>query len=248
MNETEYLHLAALEDRLWHFEALHAHVRRALQRVSVAPGGEILDAGCGTGGLLKRLARWFPETRLRGIDIAPLAVKLSRGRTSAVIDEGSVTELPYEDARFSAITSIDVLYHLERPQEALNEYARCLQPGGALIVNVPAYRWLWSYHDTAVNSNHRFNRRELIDLFRAAGLEPVYATYWNTLLFPAVVVRRKLLPAPKDGSGDVREYPAWVVMPIRGLLAVERAWLGAGARLPFGVSVFAVARKPGGRC
>ena len=240
MNDIEYRQLAELEDRLWHFEALHDHVRRALAKKNLPPGAAILDAGCGTGGLLRRLARWFPSAQLRGIDIAPLAVRLARERTGSPIDEGSVTALPFENASFDVITSIDVLYHLEHPAEALREYARCLRPGGLVIINVPAYRWLWSYHDTAVNSFHRFTRPELKTLFRDAGLQPIYATYWNTFLFPAIVVRRKLLPAPRDGNSDVHEYPAWISGPLRGLLGLERLWLKTGARLPFGCSVFAV--------
>jgi len=243
MKDTEYRQLAELEDRLWHFEALHDHVRRALVGHGLPGAATLLDAGCGTGGLLRRLANWFPKTQLRGIDLMPLAVQLARERTHCPIEEGSVTALPHADASFDAITSIDVLYHLERPAEALSEFARCLRPGGLVVINVPAYRWLWSYHDTAVHSHHRFTRPEMKSLLRDAGLQPVYATYWNTFLFPAIVVRRKLLPPPSDGTSDVREYPAWITAPLRVLLATERTWLKTGATLPFGTSVFIVARK-----
>ena len=240
MNDLEYHQLAELEDRLWHFEALHDHVRRTLEKQNLPAGAKILDAGCGTGGLLRRLAQWFPSFQLRGIDIAPLAVRLASERTLLPIVEGSVTALPFADDSFDAITSIDVLYHLEHPSEALREFARCLRPGGLVVINVPAYRWLWSYHDTAVNSHHRFTRSEIEILFRDAGLKPLYTTYWNTLLFPAIVIRRKLLPAPRDGNSDVREYSPWVSGILRSLLGLERLWLKTGARLPFGCSVFAV--------
>jgi ubiquinone/menaquinone biosynthesis C-methylase UbiE len=244
LNDTEYRLLAELEDRLWHFEALHDHVRRALTKQQLPPNAKLLDAGCGTGGLLRRLAKWFPSAQLRGLDVAPLAVQLARERTTCPIEEGSVTALSFPGASFDAITSIDVLYHLEKPADALREFARCLKPGGLVVINVPAYRWLWSYHDDAVNSHHRFTRSEIKTLLRDAGLQPVYATYWNTLLFPAIVLRRKLLPAPRDGSSDVREYSPFVSAILRTLLATERLWLKTGLTLPFGTSVFAVARRP----
>lgn len=244
MNENEYRQLAELEDRLWHFEALHDHVRRALTKFSLPPSGHLLDAGCGTGGLLRRLSTWFPSVQLRGIDVAPLAVQLARERTTCPIEEGSVTALPFPNASFDAIASIDVLYHLEKPAEALREFTRCLKPGGLVVINVPAYRWLWSYHDTAVNSHHRFTRSEIKTLLRNAGLQPVYATYWNTLLFPAIVLRRKLLPPPKDGTSDVREYSSFISTILRTLLAAESLWLKTDLALPFGTSVFAIARRP----
>src|SRR4051812_4229747 len=57
MNADEYLKLADAEDRMWYFRSLHRHVRRELERLEKrSPGGEarsqILDAGCGTGGLI----------------------------------------------------------------------------------------------------------------------------------------------------------------------------------------------------
>lgn len=242
MNDTEYHQLAELEDRLWHFEALHDHVRRALTKYQLSPNATLLDAGCGTGGLLRKLGKWFPTVQAHGMDFSPLAVEFARKRTPNPIYEGSVTALPFPTASYDAIVSLDVLCQVERASEALAEFSRCLRPNGLAIVNVPAYEWLWSYHDDAVQSHHRFTRSELKDLFRKAGLQPVYATYWNTFLFPAIAVRRKLLPPPRDGGSDVHDYSPWVSTLLRGLLAAERTWLKTGSTLPFGTSVFVVAK------
>jgi len=242
MNDTEYHQLAELEDRLWHFEALHDHVRRALTKHKFPPNAALLDAGCGTGGLLRKLGRWFPTAQAHGMDFSPLAVEFARQRTPNSIHEGSVTALPFPAASYDAIISLDVLCQIERAADALAEFSRCLRPGGLAIINVPAYEWLWSYHDDAVQSHHRFTRSELKKLFSDAGLQPVYATYWNTFLFPAIVVRRKFLPPPRDGSSDVREYSPLISAILRTLLATERLWLRTGLTLPFGTSVFVVAR------
>lgn len=243
MNDAEYHQLAELEDRLWHFEALHDHVRRAFSKYKLPATAKILDAGCGTGGLLRRMSNWWSETKREGLDFSPLAVEFARKRVGCSITEGSITALPFADASFDAIVSLDVLCQVEQPKTALREFARCLRPGGLVAINVPAYRWLWSYHDDAVQSCHRFSRAEVVNLLREAGLQPVYTTYWNTLLFPAIVIRRKLLPAPSDGTSDVHDYAPWVSAILRGLLTIERAWLKTGLTLPFGTSVFAVAKR-----
>jgi SAM-dependent methyltransferase len=242
MTPDEHRRMAACEDTLWHYAALHGHVRRALVRAGGRADGAWLDAGCGTGGLLRRLLRWFPEAKLRGVEFSAFAVTLARERTGCPIDEGSVLALPYPDASFDAITCIDVVYQLEEPGAAYREAARCLRPGGVLVVNEPAHRWLYSYHDVSVGGRRRFTRRELGELLRVAGLEPVYATHWNFLPLPLVWVRRKLLPAPQ--GSDVGEYPWWIAGPMRAMMALERWWLACGGRFPCGVSVTFAARKP----
>jgi hypothetical protein len=109
-------------------------------------------------------------------------------------------------------------------------------------VNVPAYPWLWSYHDEAVAGRRRYLRPGLGGLLRAAGFLKVWVTYANATTLPLVVARRKLLPAPKGGS-DVELQPAPVEAGLGLLGQVENQWIADGGTLPFGSSVFAVAVK-----
>ena len=242
MEDSEYRKLAEVEDRMWYFRGLHRLAERALGR-GLGPAARILDAGCGTGGLIRRLAPAHPGWTWTGIDLSAVACEAARERTGADIRLGSVTELPFGDGSFDAVVSCDVLYHVEDDGAALREAARVLRPGGLIVVNVPAYRWLWSYHDRAVHSVRRYGRAELAGKLGRAGFAEVRAGPWNTLLFPLVVLRRKLLPAPAGGS-DVRTYPALAEVVARAALALERCWMATGLRLPFGSSIFATARKP----
>lgn len=243
MNPAEYARLAELEDRLWHFAAAHAHIRRELARRGFGAGRSLLDAGCGTGGLLRRLRGWFPGATLRGIDLAPEAVARARARCDCPIDAGSLLGLPYAGGSFDFVTCVDVVCQFERPADAYREVARCLKPGGTLIVNEPAHRWLRSYHDARVGGRHRFNRRQLAACLGEAGLRPVYGTHWNCLLLPVIAARRKLLPPPAGGASDVHDYPAWIGRPLQGVMALERAWLRRGGRWPCGTSILTVAVK-----
>lgn len=225
---------------MWYFRAVHGHVARALGEPQ--PGRRVLDAGCGTGGLMRRLGGW----EWTGVDVEPAACALARERTGAEIVEASLAALPWAEATFDAVTSVDVLYHIEDDVGALREMVRVLRPGGRVVINVPAYPWLWSYHDEAVHSVRRYGRREVADKLRAAGLAEVRTTHWNMIPLPLVVVRRKLWPAPRGGS-DVAVQPPAVEAIFRGLMDLEAAWLRRGRTLPAGSSIFAVARKPAGR-
>lgn len=242
MEEAEYRKLAVVEDRMWYFRALHRLIEQELARELPSGDLRLLDAGCGTGGLIRRLGSRHSRWHWTGIDLSPVACAYARERTSVEIHEGSVEALPFESGAFDAVVMADVLYHVEGEGAALRESLRVLKPGGLMIVNVPAYPWLWSYHDLAVHSIRRYTRKEILGKFRDSGFGRARATYWNTLPFPLVVVRRKLLPPPRGGS-DVRLYPAPVEAAFNALMGLERIGLSLFSRLPFGSSVLAVARK-----
>lgn len=244
MQPEEYRKMAEVEDRMWYFRALHRHVARCLMAGRLPVDSTVLDAGCGTGGLLRYLQTSQSGWRLCGVDLSPLACQSARERTTASITESSVTQLPFANESFAAITSCDVLCQVKQPEKALREFFRCLRPGGVAVLTMPAYQWLFSYHDRQVANLRRYSVRGVKELLRAAGLEPACSTYWNTLPFPLAVLRRKIFPAAKPAS-DVRLYPAPLEAMFNAMMAIEHGWLQAGGRLPFGSTVLVVGRKPG---
>jgi SAM-dependent methyltransferase len=242
MEAEEYRRLAAVEDVMWYFRALHAHIERELA-ANVPPGPQrILDAGCGTGGLIRRLGPRRPEWQWTGVDVSPLACQLARERSATDVREASVTGLPFRDGEFAAVVSADVLYHLDDDETALREMARVVRPGGVVVINVPAHRWLWSYHDVAVAGRRRYGRKELAGKLARAGLTPRRLTHWNSVLLPLIAIRRKLLPA-SHGRSDVRLAAPWLESVFSGVAATEATWVRTGANLPAGSSILAVATR-----
>jgi SAM-dependent methyltransferase len=230
---------------MWWFGAVHANLimlcRRWLPRL--AESHPLLDAGCGTGGFLARLALEMPEIATFGVDADETACHWATEKSARPVCNGSVSALPFRDASFAAIVSVDVLCHGNADEtEALGQFHRCLVAGGVLILNLPAYRWLMSRHDKAVYNTRRYTRGEVIRKLREAGFRPLFASYWNVILFPLMVATRKLLPA---GTGsDVKPQPGIVDTIGRAATAIERGLMRAGIRFPFGGSVIAVAAKP----
>ena len=258
MQTDEYLKLAEVEDQMWYFRSLHAHVGRELSRWTPASGrGQandsagapvppaILDAGCGTGGLILRLRAAHPQWRFSGIDFMPIACELARKRCGPEVDirVASITELPFPDESFDVVVSADVVCQVGNPEVAAAEFFRVLKPGGLVVINVPAYMWMWSYHDDSCQTKHRYTRPEIDALLRGAGFQERRTTHWNALPFPAVWAKRKLFRTSRDTS-DVKEYPKIVDAAFGGLMAVEHAWMRTGGRWAWGTSVFGVARKP----
>jgi ubiquinone/menaquinone biosynthesis C-methylase UbiE len=243
MEPVEYERMNAVEDHMWWYQAAHANMLEALHRFPAPAGSVLLDAGCGTGGLLRRVATAGTGRLHVGIDILERAATLARDKSGALVAVASAGQLPFRDACLGTIFSVDVICHRAvDPRQAVAEAWRCLLPGGSLIVNVPAYRWMASFHDRQVHNARRFERAGLRALLLGAGFSRVRATYWNTLLFPLMVLRRKVLSARPEQS-DVSEFPVVANRIFGAVMAVERVGLRLGLRYPFGGSVLAVATK-----
>lgn len=75
----------------------------------------VLDVGCGTGQLLRRMARQFPDAQLVGVDPAPGMVKQARAARAGGPDidfvNGSVEKLPFPDDRFDLVLTTLSFHH-----------------------------------------------------------------------------------------------------------------------------------------
>ncbi len=155
-------------------QPLHLHLApmwKALARVLPTLSGRVLDVGCGSK----------PYRDLFGSEVTEY-VGLDRegpGATPDVI--GDAHALPFEDARFDAVVSFQVLEHVERPVECLREIARVVVPGGDVVFTVPG---VWPDHEVP-HDHWRFTRYGLEGAVRAAGLERVELVplggLWSTL-------------------------------------------------------------------
>lgn len=230
---------------MWWFAAAHANLRLLYRRFAGrATAGRLFDAGCGTGGLLARLGAEYPGREVVGLDADLFACARARAKSGRPVCAGSVDALPFADGAFAAIFSADVLCHDGVDERAaLAQFHRCLGERGMLVLNLPAYQWMMSRHDEAVYNVRRYTRGGIVRLLQAAGFRLVFASYWNMVLFPMMVLTRKLLPAGRAGDSDVQLYPAPVEALCRAATAFERALLRRGLRLPFGGSIIAIAAK-----
>ena len=243
MDEQEYRQMAEADDRIWWYRGLHDNIAWGLRRSGTGPTAAILDAGCGTGGLLLALRRGFPKAALEGVEQHAPAVAIARQRTGLPVREGSLHALPFPDASFDAVTVSDVLYHRDAdPEKALPEIRRVLKPGGVFVSSEVAFEWLRSYHDEQVHTARRFTRGAMNVLLRKHGFSPERSSYWNFFLLPVLVLRRKILKPP-PGQSDVHPYAPWMDALFRGFMRAENLGLRAGIRWPVGSSLLTISRR-----
>lgn len=239
MQACQYDAMRAVEDKHWWYAVLRLQVLRTLhQRLPLH--ARVLDAGCGTGGMMRQLpTRWASI----GIDTAPAAVQHTRARGLHAL-LGSVHELPFASERFDAVLSLDVLYHeAVQPERAVAEMARVLKPNGVLILNVPACSVLRGSHDRAVGGARRYSACQVRGLLACHNLAQDMIHYWNTWLFLPLLLRRLLSRVNEvKAASDLHLPPRWLNRLLT-FVGHADARMSRALRSPIGSSVFAVATR-----
>ena len=237
-----------LDDRHWWYRGRRRIIRAELDRVPLAPGARVLDAGCGSGRTLEELGHYGA---VFGIELDPGAADVARSRGCGEVRIGRLEDLPWEDGYFDLITCLDVIEHTPDDRVTLRELRRVCKPGGSLLVTVPAYQSLWSTHDVANHHYRRYSRPMLRAAAVEAGWRVRRMTSFNGLLLaPAAAVRlaerRRLRQLDSDYKPDLTLGPEWLNSVLEQPLRLEAQWLRRGRTMPAGLSLLAVLENPGG--
>lgn len=249
LNPIEYQRLFEAEDSHWWYRSLHRLVLGIVAaEFSRAGHLDMLDAGCGTGRLCQQLA---PYGRVYGCDISDLALDFCRKRGVENVRRADLNNADLGREAYDVITSMDVLYHaaVTSEENILKSFYEALKPGGMLLINLPAFPFLMSSHDRAVHTRRRYRRSELMKMLKKSGFTIECCSYRLCAFFPFLAAYR-LLRALLDRTTPKEDIPSDVrpVAPALNrlfeLVTVLEGRVMKLLPLPFGLSVFAVARKP----
>jgi SAM-dependent methyltransferase len=120
------------EENYW----FQRHVAAYKLAATLVRGREVLDAGCGEGYGSAILAR--AGATVVGVDLEAEVVEHAAVRYPEVrFERSDLLALPYPEASFDAVVSLQVIEHLERPREFVSECARVLREGGVLVISTP---------------------------------------------------------------------------------------------------------------
>jgi SAM-dependent methyltransferase len=231
------------EDRHWWYRGRRTVLDGVIAGLGLPEPARVLDAGCGSGRNMVELARHGSVT---GVELSDTSVALARERDVGEVVAGSVLEMPFAENSFDLAVSLDVIEHLDDDLAALREFRRTVAPGGALLVTVPAYQWLWSGHDEINHHHRRYTRRSLQRVAEQAGWNQLRTTYFNSLLLPAAILLRVLDRVNRakttESSLDLWVPPAPVNWLLERPLTLEAALIARGGRIPAGLSLLAVFR------
>jgi ubiquinone/menaquinone biosynthesis C-methylase UbiE len=244
MDDAAIDEMARFEDHHWWFVGKRLLVSALLGDRIERPGLRVLDVGCGTGGVLAHLKG---RARTIGVDRSVQALRHTAKRGVAGVACADMDKLPFGAAEFDVVLMLDVLEHFEDDRAVVEAARRVLRPGGTLLVSVPAFQTLFSEHDRVLQHFRRYAPARVRRVLEGAGFAVTRLTYTNVAALPPAAIVRGLLPrlGLRRGTGtDFREHPPWVNRLLVGVYQAEAAALRSGGRMPFGLSVAAVAELP----
>lgn len=244
MKITEYENIFKNEEKHFFYITNHWIVLSLIEKFKTGRRKmRILDAGCGTGLLAKKLEKYG---EVLGTDISNEALKFARQR-KITVKKASITKLPFPKNSFDIVTCIDVINHrwVKNDLSALKELKRVLKTKGFLIIRTSANSWLTLLHDKHVYLKNRYSSNEFQGKLLKAGLIIKKISYVNMILLPIAIIQsliEKLIPSQTTASA-INSIPRPFNSFLTFILSLETRLL-PWINLPFGIALIAVCEKP----
>lgn len=245
MQEIVYHTNYKLENDYWWFVARNRIIANLIEKkTDLSRGDQILDFGCGTGGFASIINE---EYDVVGLDLSELALNYAKKRGISKLYQDDIRKFPKDDYEIKAITALDVIEHIEDDLETCKVLYDLLPKGGYLIASVPAYKFLWSYHDEMHMHYRRYTKSNFTKLLQNAGFSINYSSYFNSLLFPLALTRRltekKQVDKSKiDNYQPVDKLPNSINSLFKNIFLAEDSLIG-NISFPFGLSIVVVSQK-----
>lgn len=217
----------------WWYRGRIAVARTAFRCSRIEKRATALDLGAGYGGMIHFLKTYVDSVDAFEPDRIAEQELSRRGYRHVYTDTTQALVEPHD-----IIGLFDVLEHIEDDEGMLICLREALTEGGALILTVPAYQWLWSVHDERNRHFRRYRAGELRQKIVKAGFEVRFVSYWNAVLFPIAVLVRLFGFAGESSLSSGGLVNAVLLQLVRLEANIMRM-----VPLPFGLSIVAVAVK-----
>ncbi len=243
MKEIVYHTNYQLEENYWWFLARRQIISDVIKKtVQIDKNEYILDVGCGTCGMAEYLSKDF---NVVAIDTSELALEYCKKRGIQHSFLSTLENFPKNQYNIKAITILDVIEHIEDDNAILDQLYQALPIDGYLVASVPAYQFLWSFHDEVHKHYRRYNLINFKKLIQNAGFQIQFATYFNTFLFPVALAKRFidiLLNIEKRNEYAIEILPKPINTLFTKIFEFERYFFPK-VSFPFGLSILIIAKK-----
>ena len=173
-------------------KSIYENVAKVLK---LQPEDDLVEVACGNGYFLSKYASHVHS--IAGLDISELAIKLAAKKNKGRVTAGTAefvhrdaSQLPWEDGRFSAATSMASFPGFPRPSDTLKEIYRVLRPGGRAVISIE-----WNAEDGKDHSKEFkkygyqiWSEAEVRNMFKEAGFSDISITYAKGLMMPKMMI------------------------------------------------------------
>lgn len=202
----------------------------------------ILDVGCGSGELAIILAK--QGHHLTGIDVEQEYITLARDFASAQNQQITFLTKSLADYNnkehqlYDCVISTDVIEHISDDQAAITQLSSLVKPNGLMIIAVPAFQFLYGYHDQSIGHYRRYTISSLKQLLEAYCTVINYR-YFGWTFIPLCLLYSKIFkqPYPLKQTGDRQRNPLLASI-VRGVLTLDQS-----LSLPLGTSLILFAKR-----
>jgi SAM-dependent methyltransferase len=245
MLKEEYIRMYDLESTYWWYKGLHELVEYFVQKKANNENNiKILDAGCGTGELLKVLSKYG---QAEGFDNSNLAIDFCKKRNLKETFQIDLNEWAPLPEKYDVIICNDVLYHslIKDDYQVLQNIFIALKQNGILILSLPAFDVLKRHHDYVVMGARRYRKRNVKMYLRSIGFKIEKSSYRLPFMFVVLIVKKMIekIVHPSDTTSDLKPLPDWLNMILLFFTRIENVLIMNNLVFPFGSSLFVIARK-----
>jgi 2-polyprenyl-3-methyl-5-hydroxy-6-metoxy-1,4-benzoquinol methylase len=212
----------------WQFELAKPHI-----------GQRVLEVGCGVGNVTTLLEGL---DLVVGIDMEPECIRERMlrfsGRANIFSELLDVLDPQFPELAkygFDSIVCFNVLEHISDDRKALEHMLSVLQPGGKLILIIPAFESLYGPIDSNLGHFRRYSKAGISELAKSVGFEVAAAHYMNFVGFFGWWLNARILRKTEQSEHQIRIFDSWVV-PVSSRLE-------GLVHPPCGQSIFAVLDK-----
>lgn len=228
LQEVRELRLLIDQCDAWLFEVVQPYM-----------GQRILEIGCGLGNLLRLLT---DRELVFGTDISQDSIDYVRqeyGRypniKAAVLDVSDVAFPQSLPERFDTVVSLNVFEHIQYDTQALSNVFKVLDPGGKLILIVPAHPWLYGPMDRSIGHYRRYTIDDLAMKLKLVGFSICSQRYINPIGAIGWLVNGRVLRRQTPPAAQLTTFNK--IMPL--VSALDRY-----VKVPFGLSVVSISERP----
>jgi len=252
MNDSEYKLMSEAQYRHWWWLGRRKIIENLIEsQINLSKKLSIVDLGCGFGANISMLRQYGD---VLGLDMHREAIDQIKRQWEGSVNVREWVFPEKINEKFDLIILADVLEHIPLDKKMTSWIYDHLKYGGYAIVTVPAYKFLWTQMDDVVHHLRRYNKKQLVDLFKDK-FEIKKFSFYNFFLFPVkffflVVVKlmRKLKINNMNRSYNdiiLKKPLALINLVFKYILYLESEIIPKFS-LPLGVSMIILVQKKNG--